>query len=563
MDYNKNQQRLSEVRRIMSFVKLVGDKKPEDVLQDVNYAIKEVNNNFNLEHIDKLVSFNLDDKNLKQDLKDEKDEKDEKDQDSGRQENEKSETIDTNTENKIKNNKQDILKYMKLIEKYKDNPEKCKDFKRAMNDLQKENKKLYDTLNKNQSKDDFNPPQLKNTINSKEEPKRIEKKEEPKRIEKKEDRRPEIVFDRKTGNYTYYDENGKATDYDFFYQRTGKKGKKEGKYYDKITKSQKKHIMEYAISKGLTKQQAKMMDDKIYMILVGKNPQLLDKYIESLKGNKTFDKGFDILYDLRKRDRDIERNIGFKNMRNIIKKAKEHEKLGIARVFKDKSRAPLYGLLAGLVGAAAIGTGTYKLLNSENEEKTNIEGILENADELAHEIKEKSNIPNTDSKSQKDEKDLTENEENQGGFIKISEGAMLFRDPTDELRIMSGENANEQVQLKKSSPDKLYQKTKTGYYSPSGEYVTIEPGQSLEEVLKEKGLDRSFIEDENTIKMYHVVASGIAQWVNAEDVEEVELKVDKFGNVIEKTDEEKEVEEAYESYMQQNSKSYKSEQAQR
>ena len=54
--------------------------------------------------------------------------------------------------------------------------------------------------------------------------------------------------------------------------------------------------------------------------------------------------------------------------------------------------------------------------------------------------------------------------------------------------------------------------------------------------------------------MYHTVSNGIAQWVSAEDVEKYELKVDKLGNRIEKTDEEKEVDNAYDNYMKQYSK---------
>jgi len=79
-DYNKNKQRLSEIRGIISFIKIVGDKNPEDILQQIDYAIEQVNNNFDLENIDKLVYFNIDDKNIAQEDKEKKGKNDNKKQ---------------------------------------------------------------------------------------------------------------------------------------------------------------------------------------------------------------------------------------------------------------------------------------------------------------------------------------------------------------------------------------------------------------------------------------------------------------------------------------------------
>ena len=66
--------------------------------------------------------------------------------------------------------------------------------------------------------------------------------------------------------------------------------------------------------------------------------------------------------------------------------------------------------------------------------------------------------------------------------------------------------------------------------------------------MQEKGLDKSFLEDAGTTKMCHVVADGIAQWVNAEDVELANFKVEDRENIAEKKQEVKDVDKAFENY---------------
>ena len=341
-----------------------------------------------------------------------------------------------------------------------------------------------------------------------------------------------------------------------------------------------KNVME----RGLTKKQAKKMDPHIYRILLLKNPELLSKYIDALKGDKEFDKGFDIEYDLRKKNQKIVNDIGFMNRARIGKKAKAHEKLGIAKVFRDKSRVKLYGILSAIGVTTLGGVGVYAL-NSGNESKEPTKTFEQMAREFEEatgykytKASEKHNEGNKEQnndeqKKDKDndkdkEKDSTDkvNKENSddkqygGYYVKIEEGAILLKNPFNELRMMNGMNSEEKLQMKKSSPDKLYKVTKTEYCSISGQYVTVEDGESLEEALQKKGLDKSFIQDENTKKFVHVVADGIAQWVNVDSIEKLKIREDKFGNRIDKTDEEKAVDEAYENYMKENSRTYQNSQ---
>lgn len=406
--------------------------------------------------------------------------------------------------------------------------------------------------------------------------------EETLKIEKQ---RPQFIFDEKTHLYTYIDERGKAHEYDYF-----EKGE-NGEYKSTLTDTFVKTAIESLKARGLSRKQIKTVDMFLLKTLIDTGrDDLYENYLQSIKdGKKT---KFDLKY-LFTKEIEKDEKIDKKDFNKILNSARKQEKQGIATIVKEKKKNRLFKERndAKTSGARSwgkriraafltLGFGTTlfagaKYLNPSNEEKTVTEDTKENLDDIIKQnnIKENSNISeNTNKKEQnvnlnntknnEDKADINleedrevklENEMKPGDYAKISESAMIFKDPTDWIRMKNGLNANEKVQIKNSSSDKMYKVTKIGYYSPTGEFVTIEVGQNLEEVLKAKGLDESFIEDENTVVMYHTVAEGIAQWVNADDVEKVEVRTDKFGNVVDKTEEQKIVDEAMENYYRQQS----------
>lgn len=163
--------------------------------------------------------------------------------------------------------------------------------------------------------------------------------------------RPSIVVDGINGKLVYDDKNGKKEEFDMFKEND----EKEGQYESVVTKNKKNNIKQYAISRGVPRRNARAIDENIYMALSRYNPDLIDTYIESLKGENK-DKGFDLTYNFKEKDKTIERKIGRKNIRNLFKKAFRQEKLGIAVVLKEKSKAKFYAILAtlGLTGLSAI-----------------------------------------------------------------------------------------------------------------------------------------------------------------------------------------------------------------
>ena len=401
----------------------------------------------------------------------------------------------------------------------------------------------------------------------------ITRLEETLKIEKQ---RPEFIFDEKTHLYKYIDERGKTYEYDYF------KKEENGKYKSKLTDTFVKTADDSLKAKGLSKRQIKTLDKFLLRALMESGrDDLYEDYIQSIKDGK--EPKFNLKYVTTK-EIEKEEKIDKKDLNKIINSAKKQEKLGIATIVKEKKKNKLFkgrdktkvsgtrslgkrirAALLTLGFGATIFAGA-KYLNPANENEITKEesnGTLENnKDNLninknVDKTEQKDNVNNTQKDEERDNTDSeqenkeTENEMTPGDYAKISERAMLFRDPTDWIRMKNGLNANEKVQIKNSSSDKLYKITKIGYYSPTGEFITIEAGQNLENSLKEKGLDKSFIEDENTVVMYHTVAEGIAQWVNADDVEKVEVRVDKFGNVVDKTEEQKIVDEAMEHYYEQ------------
>ncbi len=364
--------------------------------------------------------------------------------------------------------------------------------------------------------------------------------------------RPKIKFDAKTHTYTYIDERGKTTEIDGLFEKD-----ENGKYKSILSEENIKSTINVAKERGLTRRQIKAIDVNIIMVLGRMNPDLRNNYFESIKEGKEAD--FDIEYDIRQKGVDKENKINRKSLKSIKKSAMRQKFKGMATVIKDKSKAKWAGIFTALgLSTLAGGAIANKALNS-GDNFAKAESVLDGDN-----IRLNNVIGDIDLTKQEDSKELVEEDSKEiveenleseimlGDLVKVAEGSMLFNDPTDELRMMSGLNANEKVVIKGTSEDKMYKVTKIGYYAPTGENIEIEEGENLEEALKNKNMDKSFIENESTIKMCHVVAPGIAQWVSIDDTEKVE--VDKFGNRVEKTEEEKEIEEAYENHTQQYSK---------
>lgn len=494
-------------------------KETEKVLKSNTTLIKEYEAKIN----EFAKKYNIEKRIQKKEQQQDKEKDDGKENDNG-----------TEKDNKIENNKKDIEKLKRMMDKYKNDPEKCKDFQREIDRLEKENKELQ---GKSESENNRKSPIM--TFDNKKIGSSIVPPE--RRIEQKVPKeRPLLSFDVKTGKYLYRDENGKTQYFDFYM----KSKDKEGKYESVINRKQKKDIEKYAIGLGVPKKYAKMIDANIYAVLNRVNEDLRDKYIESFKQGEEFDKGFDLVYDFKKKDKKTERDIGRKNIRELKRKALKQEKLGIATVLKDKTKTKAYAILAalGIAGTAAVALNSGKDDNKQPQQTQEIDDEKDISED---------NVLADDAEKNDTQKENEQNTEmHSGDYVTIRGGSMVYSDPTDKIRMSNGENANETVQVKpESTSDRLYKITMEGYYSPDGSYISVKEGEKIEEALKAKGLDESFLEREDTIKMYHTVANGIAQWVSADDVEKCQEKVDKFGNRIEKTEEEKAVDEAAENYM--------------
>lgn len=363
------------------------------------------------------------------------------------------------------------------------------------------------------------------------------------RIEQKQTKeRPLISFNVKNGMYFYRDEYGKSTSFDLY------KEKENGKFECINYKKYKKNIEKNAIRLGVGRKNAKGIDANVYSILECVNPDLADKYIQSFKEKKGVDKGFDIIYDLKRKDKEVTRDIGRWNLFELKRKSLKQEKLGIATMLKDKTKAKAYAILAtlGITGGLSIAA----LNEGKQPERTNTISTENYVDK--NQDKEKNEVVDIQNENEINNIQEEIEELHSGDYIKIKENALLYSDPQDSIRIKNGMNANETISFKDGdTKDRLYKITMEGYYSPDGSYISVKQGDNIKEVLNEMGLDESFINRDDTEKMYHVVANGVAQWVSADDVEKSKQKLDKFGNRIEKTEEEKEVDEAYQSYMRE------------
>ena len=65
-----------------------------------------------------------------------------------------------------------------------------------------------------------------------------------------------------------------------------------------------------------------------------------------------------------------------------------------------------------------------------------------------------------------------------------------------------------------------------------------------------KNIDTETLEKQGYKRMLHVVAEGIAQWV--EEGDSMQLQADKFGNRVEKTETEKQIDQNTSSNQQSN-----------
>ncbi len=358
-----------------------------------------------------------------------------------------------------------------------------------------------------------------------------------------------MKFDVKTHEYIYTDPRGKQTVFSDVFEK-GTNGKYNSKLTNKDIKDLQLNII-HARGKDLSRKQLKSVDYNLLSVLYNIYINLVDNYLNAIKEGEKPD--FDIEYDLRQKGMEKEERLSRKALRAIKKSAINQNKEGIAKVIKDKSKAKFAGILAaiGLTGAASFIGGNQighsledgaNNINTERNTEGNIDKENINDEKETEDIRARINVVKNDSTEKGKEpetstvsilnNDETENEIKTGDNVKILENAMVFSSPTDYINIKNGINANEKVEIKKSSLDKIYKITKVGYYSVNGEFVEVQEGENLEEALKNKGLDDSFINDENTVVMYHTVSDGIAQWVNADDTEKVNTKENETENKV-------------------------------
>ena len=358
-----------------------------------------------------------------------------------------------------------------------------------------------------------------------------------------------MKFDVKTHEYIYTDPRGKQTVFSDVFEK-GTNGKYNKKLKNKDIKDLQLNII-HARGKDLSRKQLKSVDYNLLSVLYNIDINLVDNYLNAVKEGEKPD--FDIEYDLRQKGMEKEERLSRKALRAIKKSAINQNKEGIAKVIKDKSKAKFAGILAaiGLTGAASFIGGNQighsledgaNNINTERNTEGNIDKENINDEKETEDIRARINVVKNDSTEKGKEpetstvsilnNDETENEIKTGDNVKILENAMVFSSPTDYINIKNGINANEKVEIKKSSLDKIYKITKVGYYSVNGEFVEVQEGENLEEALKNKGLDDSFVNDENTVVMYHTVSDGIAQWVNADDTEKVNTKENETENKV-------------------------------
>ncbi len=315
-----------------------------------------------------------------------------------------------------------------------------------------------------------------------------------------------------------------------------------------------------------------------------------DLYVESImkavKGEKDAKETMpcDIIYDLRKRNDSKEKEelvdkkakLGWIQRRTLRGIARNQGKptrffrrkaLDLATVKEDKGHKK-YAILAALGLGGAVALGTTQCSNEEVKDPKAVETMAPT------EKPEKGNTLETVEPTEKPEKGNTletveptqnpgkENENGQedskiGKYVTVRTGAHLYNDPYDAVYEQLNQKTNGKIVVKgPGNEDRVYQVTKEGLYCPDGQCIEISNG-NLRTAMKNKGIDVSILDNIDSEKMeqqgykrmLHVVADGIAQWI--EEGDSLELQVDKFGNRVELTQTEKEqnaqqTEKAYE-----------------
>lgn len=140
-------------------------------------------------------------------------------------------------------------------------------------------------------------------------------------------------------------------------------------------------------------------------------------------------------------------------------------------------------------------------------------------------------------------------------YCQAKVGGAIYEYPTDIYR--SNNPVGKVIHKGESSKDRVYSKEVLKYQTPDERYICFkledyqenlkksnqrELIQDIQKALEKEGIDPSYILDKNTQKMYLLEASGISQWMRAEDTKSFDYEIDKFGNRIEKTAGEKKVE---------------------
>ncbi len=445
-------------------------------------------------------------------------------------------------------------------------------------DLETDQKDIY-------SPKDFGKYKIVPQSEGKLEPLKTKKSEEK---QKNDDKKAEIMFDISRGEYIYIPASGDGKIEEIF-DEYGK---------ERLSPEDKEDIKEDLIEAGLNIKTAKRVDPYIYAILTKyKDYELRDQYVAALDENLRGMKDLNIKYDLRtkingkKKEKIVDYT--FKEKMKINRIARYHGKKGIAEVLRTKSKAKFYGILAAL-GIGAVGTGVYQLSkpnNTENQIETEFKGnendspiIIIDQNETENELQtemQTNTEKQSESQRQSETEKQTNNNSNQsqvlkptevsdksntemsqkdvriGTYVTVRTGAHLYDDPYDAVKEQLQRTTNGKIVVKTKNADRVYKVTKEGLYCPDGRCVEISNGD-LETAMKKAGIDINILKniDTKTLekqgykRMLHVVADGIAQWV--EEGDSMQLQADKFGNRVEKTEAEKQIDQNTSSNQQSN-----------
>lgn len=302
-----------------------------------------------------------------------------------------------NLSDKYQQNQKDLDKIAKEAQKSQNDPDKLRTLYMMQQNLKRENEELKKQL------DEMNKYKII-----------VDKKNEIKEYEPKKDK---VIFNIRTGMYTYFDKNNEGIDIKLDEKYLTKEGKKESI----------KEIMEKT---GLNKKQANKVDINLYQILKEmdkrNNTTKADDYLKAFENGDNKKMPVDLAYDLRKRNNNNEKETSDNQltfMQKIKMKiiAKQHEAKKIATVMRDKSlfRKFLLGLgIAGVAGTLAIG-------NAQPTQPVN-EPEIEQDD-------------SKDNENEKDSQDTIKDEENDKTEEEILEDMMKEFEESDFVSVNAGQ----------------------------------------------------------------------------------------------------------------------------